>query len=127
MQIECLMKVPIPEPKQCLRNEKVKSRMKLPKLEMKKFSGDPKEYRTFRDAFEVSINNDRGLSGVEKFTYPQTCLTGEASRSIKGLALSNENYEQALEVLDQRYGNKQIIINSHMEAHIKTAPVTNAT
>ena len=52
---------------------------------------------------------------MEKFTYLKSFLTGEASRAVKGLAVTTENYEEALQVLDERYGNFQIIVNSHSE------------
>ena len=30
--------------------------MKLPKLEIKRFGGDPKEYKSFKDSFEIAVN-----------------------------------------------------------------------
>ena len=29
--------------------------IKLPKLEIKRFSGDPKEYKSFKDSFEIAV------------------------------------------------------------------------
>ena len=105
------------------------SKMKLPKLQLRRFSGDPKEYKPFRDTFEVSINKDSTLSGIEKFTYLQSVLYGDALRLITGLSLTEENYNEALEMLEQRYGNKQTIVNSHMNELVSLPPVTsvNAT
>ena len=40
----------------------------------------------------------------------------EALGTIKGLALTTVNYEEALCILGQRYGSKQVIVNSHMDA-----------
>ena len=42
--------------------------MKLPKYEIK-FGGDPKQYRTFIDSFEVSVMKSNELSDVQRFTY----------------------------------------------------------
>ena len=84
--------------------------MKLPKLEIKRFSGDPKEYKSFKDAFEI---------------YLKSFLTGEASRSVKGLAVTTGNYEEALHDLDERYGNIQITVSSHSEELTKLPVVHN--
>ena len=57
--------------------------MKLPKLEIKRFSGDPKKYKSFKDSFEKVINRRSDIAEVEKFTYLKSFLTGEASRAEK--------------------------------------------
>ena len=49
--------------------ERDKVRVKLPKLQIGKFSGDPKQYRAFRDAFDLVANESNDLTNVEKFTY----------------------------------------------------------
>ena len=89
--------------------------VKLPKLQIGKFSGDPKQYRAFRDAFDLVANRNNDLTDVEKFTYLRSYLTGDALRLQAGLALTSSNYRVALELLERRFGTKQVIINSHME------------
>ena len=49
--------------------ERDKVRVKLPKLQIEKFSGDPKQYRAFRDAFDLVANESNDLTDVDKFTY----------------------------------------------------------
>ena len=97
--------------------------IKLPKYEIKKFTGDPKEYRPFWDAFKVAIHDNADLSKVEKFTYLQGYLTGDAEDSIRGLTSTDANYDEAVEILTQRYGNKQVIVSSHMRALTSLASV----
>ena len=46
-----------------------KVRVKLSKLEINKFGGDPKEYTSFKDAFNMAVNQVESISEVEKFTY----------------------------------------------------------
>ena len=96
-----------------------KVRVKLPKLQIEKFSGDPKQYRAFRDAFDLVVNENNDLTDVEKFTYLRSYLTGDALRLQSGLALTSGNYMVALELLERRFGTKQVIINSHMESLYK--------
>ena len=52
---------------------------------------------------------------MEKFTYLRTLLDKSAHESIAGLALTGENYKEAVEILEARYRNKQLIINKHMD------------
>ena len=98
--------------------ETKKIKVRLPKLDIEKFSGDPKKYRAFRDA---ERNDD--LTDVEKFTYLLSYITGEALRLQNGLALTNENYKVALDLLERRFGSKQVIISSHMESLYKLSAV----
>ena len=42
-------------------------------------------------------------------------LSDEALRCVKGLQLSHENYETAKEMLEKRFGNKQLVISSHVK------------
>ena len=59
------------------------------------------------------------MTDVEKFTYLRSYLTGDALRLQAGLALTSSNYRVALELLERRFGTKQVIINSHMESLYK--------
>ena len=99
--------------------------MKLSKLEIKRFGGDSKEYKSFKDSFEIAVNRRSDIVEVEKFTYLKSFLTGEASRAVKGIAVTTENYEEAMQVLDERYGNVQIIVNSHFEELTKLPALHN--
>ena len=40
--------------------------------------------------------------------------------SLHGLTLSTANYQQAVEVLCKRFGNKQVIISNHMDTPMNT-------
>ena len=47
-----------------------------------------------------------------------------AITAITGLALTKPNYANAVDILKQKFGNKQFIISSHMEALLRLKPVT---
>ena len=91
-----------------------KSEMKLPKLTMKKFNGDPLKYKSFIDSFNCAIHQNNDLSEIEKMTYLLNLVEGDAEQAIKGLQLSNENYKSALNLLQERFGDDQIIVSAHM-------------
>ena len=86
----------------------------LPKLEIKKFSGEYTKWQTFMDSFTAAVDSARNLSHVEKFNYLRCYLTGDALHTIEGLSLTNDNYEKAIGLLKERYGNTQAIITAHM-------------
>ena len=98
----------------------------LPKIEIKEFSGDPKEFQSFIDCFESSLSI-YDITDVQKFTYLKKYLTGDAEQAIAGLALTTDNYQEAMEILKERFGNKQVVVNSHMEALIALSAVRSET
>ena len=99
---------------------------KLPKLHIKRFAGNPKNWQTFWDSFSSAVHKNASLTNVDKFNYLRSLLDGPALNSITELPLTELNYKEAIEILTNRFGNKQIIIISHMEALLKLQPV-NAT
>ena len=56
--------------------------------------------------------------------YLHSLLNGAAAAAIQGLPLTSENYKVAKAILNKRYGNKQMIINAHMEGLVKIPAVT---
>ena len=98
--------------------------MKLPKFDVPFFGGDPKEYRAFWEAFEVAVGNKEKLSKVSKFTYLKKYVVGDAATAIRGLELTEANYDEAVDILRKRFGNKQVIIRKHMEDLTQMTGVT---
>ena len=74
----------------------IKQNINLPKLVLKKFSGNPIMWQQFYDTFEAAINKNENLSNVQKFTYLQGYLEGPALKCIEGMTSSNENYIKTL-------------------------------
>ncbi|XP_066585644.1 uncharacterized protein [Prorops nasuta] len=86
--------------------------LKLPKLDLPKFSGDYSEWSTFYDSFKSMIHDNSTLPGVQKFHYLKACLQGEASSVIRSLAASNDSYLTAWNALVTRYTNERIITSN---------------
>ena len=97
--------------------------MKLPKLHLQKFSGCPSEYRTFWDGFHAAV--DSNTDDVGKINYLRGLLDGPAAATIAGSALTNTNYSIAVKLLHERFGNCQLLINSHMESLLKLSCVSS--
>ena len=62
---------------------------------------------------------------MEKFNYLRTFLEGEVQYTISGLSLTNDNYNEALNLLKNRFGNNQVIISAHMNTLVKLPSVNN--
>ena len=89
---------------------------RLPKLNLPTFSGNPLRWFTFWDSFEAAVHSNTNLGSVQKFTYLKAQLMGDASRAVTGFPLTNSNYEQAVTLLRERFGQPNKIINAHMQA-----------
>lgn len=95
------------------RNSNQKS-VRLPKLEIERFDGDPVKWKSFFDSFNSTIHENENLSNVEKMSYLKSFLSDSAATTVSGLSLSNENYSAAIELLTNRFGNEHVLISSHM-------------
>ena len=92
---------------------------------MRKFYGEVSSWPTLWDAFESSIHKNPSLAPVDKFNYLNSLLMKPALDTISGLSLTASNYKEAIAILRKRFGNKQQIINRHMETFLNVSPVTN--
>ncbi|XP_006816676.1 uncharacterized protein LOC100368473 [Saccoglossus kowalevskii] len=88
----------------------------LPKIELPTFSGNVLEWITFYDTYRSTIHDDKTLGDIQRFAYLKGVLRGEALLLISSLPLTEVNYAQALALLNERYGQKHMIISAHMEA-----------
>ena len=91
------------------------TQVKLPKLELRKFDGDISKWSSFWDAFKSFLPKSTKLAPIDKFNYLNSLLVKSASEAISGLSLTAGNYDEAVAILKRRFGNKQSIINRHME------------
>ena len=95
---------------------------RLPKLTIAKFRGEVTDWTSFWDSFKSAIHENREISQVNKFNYLYSLLEGAALRTIKGLSLTEDNYDTAIELLQKRFGNTQQIVAAHVEELLKLPP-----
>lgn len=88
--------------------------VKLPKLELPTFSGDVLEWAAFWEAFEAAVDRTE-LPEVNKLTYLRSLLRGEAKRCVEGLPLSGSSYRATRELLQERFGRRELIIFTHVQ------------
>ena len=91
------------------------ARTRLPKLELLKFRGNVITWMSFWDSFKSAVHDNPDISKVDKFNYLCSLLEGTASKVVQGLTLTDDNYDAAVALLTERFGQKQTIIAAHMD------------
>ena len=98
----------------------------MPKLQLPSFDGNFKDWSAFWDSFDSAINSNQALTPIERFSYLRASLRASAAATINGLSVSSANYEAAVALLKESYGDPQKIINAHMDALVNLPIVENA-
>ncbi|GFV41036.1 integrase catalytic domain-containing protein [Trichonephila clavipes] len=104
-----------------------RSSIKLPKLIVNKFYGDHKNWLEFLSQFENTIDKNSSLSKIEKLIYLKSLVGGVAAKAISGFALTESNYDAALELLKTRFGQKNLLINAHLGSLHNITPIKNTS
>ncbi|XP_062574758.1 uncharacterized protein LOC134236601 [Saccostrea cucullata] len=65
------------------------------------------------------------MTEVQKFNYLKSLVAEEASNTISGFALTHANYNRAIELLHERFGQKHKITQSYMQALLDLPPPKN--
>eukprot|EP00794_Sanderia_malayensis_P008684 gene8684-9619_t len=99
--------------------------VRLPKIELPRFNGDIIQFNSFWQAFDCAVHSNDTISEVHKLNYLMNLLEGPAHRVVAGIELTEENYQNAIETLRTRFGNKQRIISAHMQALLKLQDCPN--
>ncbi|GFY53531.1 reverse transcriptase domain-containing protein [Trichonephila inaurata madagascariensis] len=100
--------------------------VRLPKLQIDKYFGDPCLCLEFWNKFQNSIDKNETLTKVDKFSYLKSLLGGVAGNVTNGFALSDDNYDNALILLKERFEREEIVVNAHMSKLLKLYPVKDS-
>ena len=77
-------------------------RTRLPKIVLPKFRGDVTQWTTFWDSYKNAVHDNKDISTIDKFNYLKSLLEGSAARCIQGLPITEHNYDNAVELLQER-------------------------
>lgn len=55
--------------------------------------------------------------------YLVSLVSGPAASCIAGLTISDDNYASAVDLLQKRFGNTELLINEHVDSLLDLAPV----
>ena len=88
---------------------------KLSNIKIEDFHGNPLKFESFWDCFNSAVHSDDSIGKSLKFTYLRGYLKGSALAAVNGLTLTDKNYDEAVKILRDRFGNKQLLISSNMK------------
>lgn len=100
------------------------SQVRLPKLDLQKFAGDPLTWTSFINLFDTTIHRNATLSSVMKFQYLLSVLSGEPLNLIKSLNLTAANYLVAYNLLRDRYHNSRRLQSLHLNQLLDLPNIT---
>lgn len=98
--------------------------VKLPTIQLPKFSGAYENWLEFHDTFSSLIHSNSEISDINKFHYLRTSLEGTAAIVIQSIQFCAMNYEAAWKLLCDRFDSKRLLIHNHVSALFNMESVT---
>ncbi|GFS70224.1 integrase catalytic domain-containing protein [Trichonephila clavipes] len=91
-------------------SEAEKRKFKLPKIELKQFNGDPKEFLAFWSQFK-KIHDDSSIAEEDKMQYLLQSVEphSKAERLVLSFPATAANYSKAIEQLKERFGRDDLL------------------
>ncbi len=83
------------------------------------------KWSTFWDSYESAIHKNDDLTDADKYSYLRSLLERTTLDTISGLTLSAASYKEVIELLQNRFGNKPLIISKHMETSLNVESVAS--
>jgi hypothetical protein len=83
----------------------------LPKPTLPSFSGSYQDWQSFSDMFIATFHTNTSLKGVQKLQYLKGCVTGDAAILVNNFPVTEASYNEAWNVLQDRYENEREIVN----------------
>ena len=90
--------------------------VKLPQLRLVKFSGQPLEWTNFWEVFRTSVHENASIKPAMKFQYLIGQLEDKAAQLLAGFTNTDQEYEEAIDLLVKTYGQKHILLQSRLNA-----------
>ena len=98
---------------------------KTPKLQLRKYSGDPLKWMEFWEQYRFAVH-DRKMQPSAKMVQLRELLVGRAAAVIRGLPLSDANYDVAINRLHKEFGDDSNLRSAHIKAIRDIQPINNA-
>ncbi|GBN87863.1 hypothetical protein AVEN_264489-1 [Araneus ventricosus] len=104
----------------CLKDSSTKDvsgkrKFKLPKIELKKFDGDAKDYLTFWSQFR-KIHEGASIPNEDKFQYLLQAVVpkSKAARVVESFPATADNYPKAISQLQERFGRDVVLVQIYV-------------
>jgi hypothetical protein len=89
--------------------------------------GDIETWACFWEHFKQSVDNDPSLTTINKHIFLRGYLEEEPKHLVEGIAVVAETYEETKRILEARYGDKNRIIQAHLDYMEDVKPIKYAT
>ena len=90
------------------------SMIKLPKLKIPEFAGDPVEWPEWSSLFLATVDS-APIAESLKMNHLKTLVTGKAKAVISGMGYSGDMYLRAWNALVRNFGRPQLVVNSQLK------------
>lgn len=117
----------VPSAADCGSRSGKQNLVKLPTIQIPKFSGSFNTWLEFRDTFTSLIHNNDGIDDVNKFHYLRSSLEGSAAVVVSSIEFSSSNYNIAWKLLCDRFDDKRLLIQHHVASLFGIESVTRET
>ncbi|EYB89290.1 hypothetical protein Y032_0233g3081 [Ancylostoma ceylanicum] len=99
-----------------------KQPIRLPKFELPKFNGELECFPEFWDVFSAAVHGNNSVPDTLKFLHLKNCLQGDAELVIRGLGMTEDSYNNAINLLHQRVScvNTLAISEGRLESALST-------
>ncbi|XP_071041466.1 uncharacterized protein [Parasteatoda tepidariorum] len=101
--------------------------VKLPTIKLDTFRGDIEQWQCFWVQFKSSIDDNNSLSLIDKHVFLRGYLEDEPRRLVDGISVSASTYETTKALLQNRYGDKNRMIQAHLDFLENISPIRNPT
>ncbi|GFX11763.1 DUF1758 domain-containing protein [Trichonephila clavipes] len=100
-------------------SEAEKRKFKLPKIQLKKFNGDPKEFLAFGSQLK-KIHDGSSNAEEDKIQYLLQFVEphSKAERLVLSFSATAANYSEAIEQLKERFGRDDLLIQIYKESYV---------
>jgi len=99
------------------------SQCQLPKIQLPIFDFDLIQWRSYRDTFSSLVHENPNLQQVDKFHYLISSVTGSAAFCVRGLPITEDNYNIVWNNLHTRYDNKRVLSTAYLDSIFRFAPL----
>lgn len=89
---------------------------KLPELVLDTFAGDITKWKSFIESFDNHVHKNPKLTEITKFQYLRNTVKGLAAKTFENLDFVSDNYEEARNLLIERFDKPNIIAEGHIRA-----------
>lgn len=98
--------------------------VRLPTIQLPKFTGSYDNWLEFHDTFTSLIHNNDEIDNINKFHYLRSSLEGSAAVVVQSVEFSANNYHIAWDLLCERFNNKRQLIQNHVSALFKLETIS---